>query len=493
MVVLLALIVSEVQETQPTFGLVHYEEGKPTTERFVDSLKASKTILTEMQDLHRGRNTPMLVLNDHCQVCEFRARCHKQAVKEDNLSLLRGMNDRQITHLRGRGIFTVNQLTYTFRARRRPKRAKKAAPIHHLPPRALALREKKIFVHGDPQVSLADFRIYLDIEGTPENQTYYLTGIYVVSSECETQETYWTDADSEQDEVRIFVSLLDTLSRYSDYSPLHFGNYKVVALRRMRTRMGEPYASQIDDVLKHSFNVLSLITAHVYFPTYSNSLKDIGSFLGYRWSDPSSTGMQTLVWRSRWLGKRDTSSRAKLIQYNKEDCTALRGVVDLLENVLPASRSVPAGNPGGSEVVRTSELSAKRSGWSLFGETQYVLDEFRAINKLSYFDLGGCEFYGFRNPLYYMRQLDFPARIAQASHQPTSDERYDRKPSYDADSRSTLRAGVHRIYLPAPVDAQAWTEVQTRLSLRLQPYPVGTLHRHAMEVLAGAQDSRWEG
>ena len=64
----------------------------------------------------------------------------------------------RITHLRGQGIFTVNQLSYTFRARRRPKRAKKAAPIHHLPLRALALREKKIFVHGDPQVSLAETR-----------------------------------------------------------------------------------------------------------------------------------------------------------------------------------------------------------------------------------------------------------------------------------------------------------------------------------------------
>ena len=35
--------------------------------------------------------------------------------------------------------------------------------------------------------------------------------------------------------------------------------------------------------------------------------------------------------------------------------------------------------------------------------------------------LGGCEFRGFRNPLYYMRQLNFPARIDQASDQPTSD------------------------------------------------------------------------
>jgi hypothetical protein len=55
--------------------------------------------------------------------------------------------------------------------------------------------------------------------------------------------------------------------------------------------------------------------------------------------------------------------------------------------------------------------------------------------------------------------LHFSTRIAQASHEPTSDERYDKKSSYDADSRSTLRAGVHRIHLPAPVDAEARTEV----------------------------------
>ena len=83
--------------------------------------------------------------------------------------------------------------------------------------------------------------------------------------------------------------------------------------------------------------------------------------------------------------------------------------------------------------------------------------------------------------------------IAQAPHQTTSDEQYDRKSINDADSCSTPRAGVHRIYLPLPVDTQAGTEVQTRLSLRLQPHPVGTLHGHAMEVLTGAEDSRREG
>ena len=70
---------------------------------------------------------------------------------------------------------------------------------------------------------------------------------------------------------------------------------------------------------------------------------------------------------------------------------------------------------------------------------------------------------------------------------PLPDERYDKKSSHDADPRSTLRAGVRRIFLPAPLDAQAGAEVQTGLSPRLQSHPVGPLYGHAMEVPASAQ------
>jgi hypothetical protein len=38
-----------------------------------------------------------------------------------------------------------------------------------------------------------------------------------------------------------------------------------------------------------------------------------------------------------------------------------------------------------------------------------------------------------------------------------------KNPVYGADFRSTLRARVHRIYLPAPVDTQAETELKIEL------------------------------
>jgi hypothetical protein len=40
-----------------------------------------------------------------------------------------------------------------------------------------------------------------------------------------------------------------------------------------------------------------------------------------------------------------------------------------------------------------------------------------------------------------------------------ADEHYDKSPA--TDSRATLGAGVHRFYLPAPLDVLAWAEVQT--------------------------------
>jgi hypothetical protein len=39
----------------------------------------------------------------------------------------------------------------------------------------------------------------------------------------------------------------------------------------------------------------------------------------------------------------------------------------------------------------------------------------------------------------------------------------DKKPRHDTDSGATLWAGVHRIYLPTPLDASARAEVQTRV------------------------------
>jgi len=52
-----------------------------------------------------------------------------------------------------KGIFTVRQLSYTFRPRRPAKRQEQRFP-HSFALQALAIRENKVHVHGDPKFTL---------------------------------------------------------------------------------------------------------------------------------------------------------------------------------------------------------------------------------------------------------------------------------------------------------------------------------------------------
>jgi hypothetical protein len=65
-----------------------------------------------------------------------------------------------------KGIFSVKQLSYTFRPRRPAKRQKQQFH-HNFALQALALRENKVHVHGDPIFALPATQVYLDIEGLP--------------------------------------------------------------------------------------------------------------------------------------------------------------------------------------------------------------------------------------------------------------------------------------------------------------------------------------
>src|SRR5262249_13568761 len=153
------------------------------------------------------------------------------------------------------GIFTVRQLSYTFRVRRRNKRAKKQEFPRSFALQALAIRENKIHVHGSYAVPSSPMSVYLDIEGLPNRSSYYLIGLVVVADGVESRHSFW--ANGEDDEVDIFLGLLEKLGQYPEYRLFHFGDYETRALRRVRSCLPQEEQEQVDKVLARAVNVLS--------------------------------------------------------------------------------------------------------------------------------------------------------------------------------------------------------------------------------------------
>ena len=379
------LVLSEALGQEVEKGkIIHGDQGT-ALEVKTSTLKIEVRKLTEKISLLISKNSPPdLILNRHCVECEFHAQCKQKAVDADDLGLLSGMTDTERSRHRSKGIFTVNQLSYTFRPRKTSKRAKNPANPHYLALQALAIRENTVYIHGSPRLPESKTEIYLDIEGLPDDDFYYLVGALVVADGRETFQSLW--ADSRREELTIFTQFAEALSGLTDFRIFHYGDYESTALKRIKRRLPDHLRPVIDTILSHSTNVLSLVYPHIYFPTYSNSLKQIGSFLGFKRENPSATGLESVMWRKTWETDRSEPTKTALLVYNKDDCFELKHLCGFIGRLnLPAA---PNDQTAGTfpKTLRTDELRTDKPRWRMFARKEYALETFEHVNKCAYFD-----------------------------------------------------------------------------------------------------------
>jgi predicted RecB family nuclease len=349
-----------------TAKIIHGDKG--TTFRLKTntlSRVVNKTI-GQIAVLLSSSSTPDLILNRHCPQCGFQSRCRMRAVEKDDLSLLANMPDKERARLNGKGIFTVSQLSYTFRPRRRSKRLAAKPEKYHHSLKALAIRENKIHVVGDPKLHIDGTAVYFDVEGLPDRDLYYLIGVHLGSAQGNTHHSLW--ADGAADEERNWRSFLSILSGVDRPVLIHYGSFETTFLKKMCERYGgPPKESAVAGAISNSVNALSLIFAQVYFPTYSNGLKEIARFLGFEWGDPSFSGLRSIIWRHDWEASGDPKVREKLIAYNWEDCEALWLVASTLSRISQPDIDLRGTVTASPEVIRSETLvKSLTSNWQPF-------------------------------------------------------------------------------------------------------------------------------
>ena len=362
---------------------------------------AAKDLIAKIITQQTNSTSPSLILKKHCPECEFHKRCRDLAIEKDELTLLSGMAEKERGKLHNKGIFSVTQLSYTFRARRKPKHSASKPDKYSHALKALAIREKKIFIVGKPKFNSQDTQVFLDVEGDPDRDFYYLIGAYVKCKESCVQHSFWADdAENERD---IWLSLLNVLEKLENPQIIHYGHYETVFLRKMRERYSH-VVNVSDKLIDGAVNLLSVIYSQVYFPTYSNGLKDIAKFMGFQWSEHDATGLSTLLWRSEWEYSRGLGLKQKLILYNKEDCQALEKITATICDLCLKSNS--PSNPVDSDIVLTDCL--KREYPYHFEKIKFSLPELDKINQSAYWD--------YQREKIYLRSSARLLDISQKTH-----------------------------------------------------------------------------
>jgi predicted RecB family nuclease len=382
---LYGLLLSRLQGRMPSNGIIlHGKECRMTRVRLGRDLRKTERLYREVKEMLVTESSPALILNDHCQVCEFRQRCHDQAVREDSISLIRGISEKEVKNYGRKGIFTVTQLAHTFRARRKGKRQVHRSYKHHHALQALAVREQRVYVFGTPELKASSVRIYLDLEGDPDEGYVYLVGMIIVQGDSETRHSFW--GDSKEQETQIYEEFLSEVSKYKDFLVFCYGGYEVAFLKKMQKKT--KLKASADKVRKALINILSLVYSHIYFPTYSNGLKDIGRFLGCSWTEQDASGIQSIVWREKWKATRGEEWKQRLTTYNIEDCAALRRLTEFVyatrdKSSGPAEPRSDCRDSNAVERVRDVDGLPGAGAWAqgIFAHTDYEY-----INRCAYFD-----------------------------------------------------------------------------------------------------------
>jgi hypothetical protein len=322
------------------------------------------------------------------QHLRFNKHCRDIAIATDNLSIIGTLGEKEHRKLVEKGVTTITQLSYEYRPRRK-RRALAKAPFapgitikNDNKLRALALKKSQIHV-VNPQPGLRKGTpVYLDVEGTPGDDFFYLIGMrYQIDNEW-VECSLW--ADTRADERRIWAECVERLSLIDHPRIVHYGNYERSFLKRMNERYPAtmPFPGYVDDLLSCSQNLVASIYGSIYFPTYTNGLKGIAGYLGFRWTDKEVSGSLAPLWRLYWELTADDKVKAKLARYNLEDCRATEVVDVALQRICDGGNPEASGKRLDYVDVTSLEVPYQRT----FGKFAGVIPEFQKINEAAYWD-----------------------------------------------------------------------------------------------------------
>ena len=370
----IAMEISQYLHCSIEFAEIIYSEKMTSTK--VHARHYSKRVNATSLSLE-DQASPFFCLNAHCSLCEFQTNCRKQATTSDHLSLLRGIGAEKIKKLNRKGIFTINQLSYTFRPKRKSEKVDNRNKVRSFELQALAVREQKIFTYDLPErFPETETEVFLDVESLPDFNFYYLIGITIKVGKSLSHEYFWSE--SREDEQANMQKLLSRLSILGDYQIYHYGSFEIEFLKTMLKKLGESYKLAITNILSRCYNLLSLLYNSIYFPSYSNSLKDIARCINFKWSEDGATGLHSIYWREMWEASKASLFKEKLITYNKEDCNALLKLKEALNDIIANNKIDQI------EVSKVRDLVSTRR--AMFVVNASFFPEIKYINKCAYFD-----------------------------------------------------------------------------------------------------------
>lgn len=181
----------------------------------------------------------------------------------------------------------------------------------------------------------ADRELFFDIETDPMRDICYLHGFVERSNGDNRTERYiafLASEPSEGEEERQFAGAWDYIKSSRPCVIYYYSAYERTVWRMLRKKYPRVMsADEVEDLFDPGRSVdlyHHVIRPKTEWPTHDFSIKTLASYLGFSWRDSNPSGAASIEWYHRWTESGDPDIRQRILDYNEDDCTAMRVLLE---------------------------------------------------------------------------------------------------------------------------------------------------------------------
>lgn len=281
-----------------------------------------------------------------CKLCVWRSSCLKELKDCKDLTLLpelgRARRDVLIGQFPTLGDLALANVERFIHGKKTDFPGVGSPMLRKLRIRAeLAVADKPVpFLTRPVAWPTADAELFFDIETDPMRDLCYLHGFVIREggrTEGERFEGIYAEDLSSPAERAAFAAAMTIFRAYSAALVVHYSKYERTEYRKLQRKYPDVAPAEEIEALFAPPRALDLyydvVKAGSEWPTLDFSIKSIARVCGFAWRDADPSGAASIEWFDQWAKTRDPTIRQRLLEYNEDDCRAMRVLLDRLKTM----------------------------------------------------------------------------------------------------------------------------------------------------------------
>jgi len=281
-----------------------------------------------------------------CKLCVWRSSCRKELKACNDLTLLpelgRARRDALIGQFPTLQDLALAQVERFIQGKKTDFPGVGPSMLRKFRVRAaLAVAEKPApFLTKPVDWPAVDTELFFDIETDPMRDLCYLHGFVIRESGRTAGERFegiYAEDLSPAAERAAFAAAMTIFRAYPIALVVHYSKYERTEYRKLQRKYPDVATPEEIEALFARPRALDLYLDVVKpaseWPTLDFSIKSIAKVCGFMWRDTDPSGAASIEWFDRWAKTGEPALRQRLLEYNEDDCRAMRVVLDRMKTL----------------------------------------------------------------------------------------------------------------------------------------------------------------